>query len=80
MNIDLGSLRFLTTNCIEILTERDKITMVIVSGQVFSVNKEVMVLVEFPELAVDHVEVLVAEEVRNLIDVLLLKQGKTRPV
>ena len=47
--------------------------MVIVSGQVFSVNKEVVVLVQLPELAVDDVEVLVAEEVRNLIDVLLLK-------
>ena len=48
--------------------------MVIVSGQVFSVNKEVVVLVQLPELAVDDVEVLVAEEVRNLIDVLLLKR------
>ena len=48
--------------------------MVIVSCQIFSVNKEVMVLVQLPEFAVDDVEVLVAEEVRDLIDVLLLKK------
>ena len=47
-------------------------TVVVVSGEVLSVDEEVVVLVELPELAVDDVEVLVAEEVGDLVDVLLL--------
>ena len=47
--------------------------MVIVPRQVLSVDEEVMVLVKLPEFTVDDVEVLVAEEVGDLVDVLLLE-------
>ena len=40
--------------------------MVVVPRKVLPVNEQVVVLVQLPELAVDHVEVLVAEEVRHL--------------
>ncbi len=40
--------------------------MVVVPGQILPVYEEVMVLVKLPKLAVDHVEVLVAEVVRHL--------------
>ena len=49
--------------------------MIIVSGQVFSVDEQVMVFVQLPELAVNHVEVLVAEEVGDLVDVVFLLKG-----
>ena len=49
------------------------LTMVIVPRQVLSVDEEVMVLVKLPEFTVDDVEVLVAEEVGDLVDVLLLE-------
>ena len=49
------------------------LTMIIMPCQVFSVDEEVVIFVEFPELAIDDVEVLVAEEVSDLIDVLLLE-------
>jgi hypothetical protein len=45
-----------------------------VSGQIFPIDEEVVVLVQFPELAVDDVKVFVAEEVRNLVDVFLLQK------
>ena len=41
--------------------------MVVVPGKVLPVDEQVVVLVQLPELAVDHVEVLVAEEVRHLV-------------
>ena len=44
--------------------------MIIVSGQVFSVDEQIMIFVELPELAVDDVKVLVAEEIGDLIDIL----------
>ena len=50
----------------------DALTVVVMSGQVLPVYKEVMVLVQLPELAVDHIEVLVAEEVGHLVDVILI--------
>ena len=34
-----------------------------------------MVFVQLPELAVDHVEVLVAEEVGDLVDIVLVLEG-----
>ncbi len=46
--------------------------MIVVASEVLPVDEQVMVLVELPELAVDHVEVLVAEEVGDLVDVLLV--------
>ena len=41
--------------------------MVVVPRKVLPVDEQVVVLVKLPELAVDHVEVLVAEEVRHLV-------------
>ena len=43
-----------------------KCTVIIVSGKVLSVDEQIMIFVELPELAVDDVEVLVAEEVGHL--------------
>ena len=43
-----------------------KLTVIVVPGEILPVNEEVVVLVQLPELAVDHVEVLVAEEFRHL--------------
>ena len=40
--------------------------MVVMSSEVLSVYEQVVVLVELPELAVDDIEVLVAEEVGHL--------------
>ena len=40
--------------------------MVVMPRKVLPVDEQVVVLVQLPELAVDHVEVLVAEEVRHL--------------
>ena len=48
-------------------------TMVIVPRQVFSIDEEVVVFVKLPEFTVDDVEVLIAEEIGDLIDVLLLE-------
>ena len=42
--------------------------------QVVLANVEIVISVQLPEFAVDNVEVLVAEVLRNLIDVLLLLQ------
>ena len=52
-----------------------RLTVLVVTGQIFSVNEQIVVLVQLPELAVYHIEVLVAEEVGHLIDVIfILKQ------
>lgn len=48
--------------------------MIVVSGQVLRINEQVVVRVQLPELAVDDVEVLVGEELRQLVDVCLLLQ------
>ena len=40
--------------------------MVVMSSEIFPVDEQVVVLVELPELAVDDIEVLVAEEVGHL--------------
>ncbi len=55
-----------------------QLTMVIVPGQVLPVDEEVVVLVQLPELAVDDVEVFVAEEISDLIDVLLLENPENQ--
>ena len=44
------------------------------SGQVLSVDEQIMIFVELPELAVDDVKVLVAEKVGDGVDVLLFVQ------
>ena len=41
-------------------------TVVVVPGEILPVDEQVVILVELPELAVDDVEVLVAEEVGHL--------------
>ncbi len=51
-------------------------TVIIVSGQIFPIDEEVVVFVQFPELAVDDVKMFVAEEVRNLVDVFLLQKNE----
>ena len=43
------------------------LTVIVVPAKVLPVDEEIVVLVQLPELAVDHVEVLVAEEVRHLV-------------
>ena len=48
--------------------------MVVVPGQVLGVNEQIVVRVQLPELAVDDIEVLVGEELRQLVDVCLLLQ------
>lgn len=48
--------------------------MVVMSRQILLVNEQVVVAVQLPELAVDDVEVLVAEVGHDLVDVLLLFQ------
>jgi len=48
--------------------------MVTVLGEILLVDQQVVILVQFPELAVDHIEVLVAKEGHYLIDILLLLQ------
>ena len=55
-------------------------TVVVVPGEILPVDEQVVILVELPELAVDDVEVLVAEEVRHLVqqtlETLLTKRYK----
>lgn len=48
--------------------------MVVVPRQVVLVDEQIVVAIQLPELAVDHVEVLVAEVLRDLVDVVLLLQ------
>ena len=48
------------------------LTMIVVPGEVLPVDEEVMVLVQFPELAVYHIEMFVAEKVGDLIDIVLV--------
>lgn len=44
------------------------------SCQVLFINEQVMVPIQLPKLAVNHVEMLVAEILSDLINVLLLLQ------
>ena len=48
------------------------LTMIIVACQVLSVYEKIVVLVQLPELAVYHIEVLVAEKVCHLVDIVLI--------
>ena len=48
------------------------ITVLIVTGQVLSVNKQIMIFIKLPKLAVYHIEMFVAEEVCNLVDIVLV--------
>lgn len=49
--------------------------MIVVSHEIGLVDEEIVVAVELPELAVDHVEVLVAEVSGHLVYVLLVLQN-----
>ena len=40
--------------------------------QVFAIDEKVMVGIKLPELAVDYIKVLVAKEVSDLVDVILI--------
>ncbi len=53
-------------------------TVIVVAGQILFVDEEVVILVELPELAVDDVKVFVAEEVGDLVDVVLLLEQADR--
>lgn len=46
--------------------------MIVVSRQIILVYVQVVVAVQFPELAIDDIKVLVAEESHDLVDVLLV--------
>ena len=46
--------------------------MIVVTGQIFLVDEQVVIFVQLPEFAVDDVEVFVAEVVGDLVDVLLV--------
>ena len=52
--------------------------MVVVTSQVFFVDKQVVIFIELPELAVNNIKVLVAEVISDLIDVLLFFQQTHR--
>lgn len=55
--------------------KRPKIfTMVIMPPEIILADKQVMVLVQFPELAIDHVKVFVREVVSNLVYVIFFFQ------
>ena len=49
--------------------------MVLVSGKVPGINDQVMISVQFPELAVQHIKVLIGEEGELLVDVNLCLQA-----
>lgn len=50
--------------------------MIAMSSQIMLVDEKIVVPVEFPKLAIDDVEVFIAEVLGHLVDVLLfLKKG-----
>ena len=57
---------------LELLDSR--LTSVVVPAQVVLVDDQVVVLVQFPKLAVDDVKVFIRKVVRDLVDVLLRLQ------
>ena len=48
------------------------ITVLIVTGQILSVNKQIMIFIKLPKLAVYHIKMFVAEEVCHLVDIVLI--------
>ena len=46
--------------------------MAFVSREVLSINNQIMVSIELPELAVDDVKVFIGEEIGDLVDVWLI--------
>lgn len=53
-----------------------KITIVIVSHKIHFINEEIMVTVELPKLAVNHIKMLIAEVSCNLIDIFLMFKNR----
>ena len=54
-------------------------TVVVVTSQIFLVDKEVVIFIQLPKFAVDDVEMLVTEIVGDLIDVFFVfKQTNSR--
>ncbi len=53
-------------------------TVVVVPSQILLIDKEVVVFVQLPELAVDDVEMLITEIIGDLVDVFLLFQQANR--
>ena len=50
--------------------------MAFVSGEILSINDQIMVCIKLPKLAVDDVKVFVGEEISDLVDVwFVLQQG-----
>ena len=49
-----------------------KLTVIVMSRQVFSVNEQVMILVQFPEFAINDIKVLITKEFGDLINIILL--------
>ena len=49
-------------------------TMAFVSREVLSINNQIVVCIQLPELAVDDVKVFVGEEIGDLVDVWLVLQ------
>ena len=47
-------------------------------GHVDPVNAQIVIFVQLPEFAIDHVKVLIAEEVVDLIDIFRLLQFPNR--
>ena len=44
-------------------------TVVIMPSKIFSINKEIMIFVQFPKLAVNHIKMFITEIVGHGIDV-----------
>lgn len=52
-----------------------RLTVIIVSRKIHFVNEEIVITVQLPEFAVDHVEVFITEVSGHLIDVLFVLQN-----
>lgn len=49
-------------------------TVIVVTSQIFLIDKEVVIFIEFPKLAIDDVEMLVTEVVSDLVNIFLFFQ------
>lgn len=47
-------------------------TMIVVSGKIILINKQIMITIQFPEFAINYVKVFVTEIGHDLIDIFLL--------
>ena len=51
-----------------------KITVIIVSWQIFAIYEKIMIFIQLPEFTINDIKVLVAEEISDLVDVILILQ------